>query len=96
VADGRSEDNSIIMFSVNTLETLELFRGDTVMVKGKRKKSTILIVLSDDDLDDGHARLNAVARGNLSVEAGDIVSVAPCPSIQYVRPILVVYLAILC
>ena len=66
------------------METLQLFRGDTVLVKGKKRKDTVLIVLADDDLDDGSARMNRVIRHNLRVKHGDIVTVHPCPDIKYV------------
>lgn len=67
------------------METLQLFRGDTVLVKGKKRKDTVLIVLADDDLDDGSARVNRVVRHNLRIKLGDIMTVHPCPDIKYVR-----------
>ena len=84
VTDAVNDDNSIIALSNNTMETLQLFRGDTVLVKGKKRKDTVLIVLADDDLDDGSARINRVVRHNLRVKHGDIISVHPCPDIKYV------------
>lgn len=66
------------------METLQLFRGDTVLVKGKKRKDTVLIVLADDDLDDGSARINRVVRHNLRVKHGDVITVHPCPDIKYV------------
>ena len=66
------------------MDNLQLFRGDTVLVKGKKRKDTVLIVLADDDLDDGSARMNRVVRHNLRVKHGDIVTVHPCPDIKYV------------
>jgi transitional endoplasmic reticulum ATPase len=51
VTDATTDDNSILALSNNTMETLQLFRGDTVLVKGKKRKDTVLIVLADDDLD---------------------------------------------
>lgn len=85
VTDAVSDDNSVIALSNNTMETLQLFRGDTVLVKGKKRKDTVLIVLADDDLDDGSARINRVVRHNLRVKHGDIITVHPCPDIKYVR-----------
>lgn len=84
VTDAVNDDNSIIALSNNTMETLQLFRGDTVLVKGKKRKDTVLIVLADDDLDDGSARMNRVVRHNLRVKHGDIVTVHACPDIKYV------------
>lgn len=88
VTDAVNDDNSVIALSNNTMETLQLFRGDTVLVKGKKRKDTVLIVLDDPELDDGSARMNRVIRHNLRVKHGDIVTVHPCPDIKYVgRPI---------
>ncbi|KAF3483361.1 uncharacterized protein GIQ15_02685 [Arthroderma uncinatum] len=53
VTDAVNDDNSVIALSNNTMETLQLFRGDTVLVKGKMRRDTVLIVLADDELDDG-------------------------------------------
>lgn len=71
------------------METLQLFRGDTVLVKGKKRKDTVLIVLADDDLDDGSARINRVVRHNLRVKHGDVITIHPCPDIKYVRVIII-------
>lgn len=84
MTDAVNDDNSIIALSNNTMETLQLFRGDTVLVKGKKRKDTVLIVLADDDLDDGSARINRVVRHNLRVKHGDIITVHACPDIKYV------------
>lgn len=87
VTDATNDDNSIIALSNNTMETLQLFRGDTVLVKGKKRKDTVLIVLADDDLDDGSARMNRVVRHNLRVKHGDVVTVHACPDIKYVSAV---------
>jgi transitional endoplasmic reticulum ATPase len=87
VTDATSDDNSVISLSNNTMEALGLFRGDTVMVKGKKRKDTVLIVMIDDELDDGSARINRVARHNLRVKHGDIITVHPCPDIKYAKRI---------
>ena len=50
------------------MKTLQLSRGDVALVKGKKRKDTILIVLLDDKLDDGFARINRVGRNNLRVK----------------------------
>ena len=66
------------------MDTLQLFRGDAVLVRGKKRKDTVLIVLSDDELDEGSVRLTRVARHNLRVKHGDVVTIHPCPDIKYV------------
>lgn len=93
VTDATTDDNSILALSNNTMETLQLFRGDTVLVKGKKRKDTVLIVLADDDLDDGSVRMNRVVRHNLRVKLGDVVTVNPCPDIKYAKRIAVLPMA---
>ncbi|KKK18157.1 cell division cycle protein, partial [Aspergillus ochraceoroseus] len=83
VTDAVNDDNSIISLSNNTMDALQLFRGDTVLVRGKKRKETALIVLADDDLDDGSARINRVVRHNLRVKHGDMITVHACPDIKY-------------
>lgn len=58
VDDATNDDNSVITLSNATMEALQLFRGDTVLVKGKKRRDTVLIVLADDDVEDNKARVN--------------------------------------
>ncbi|KAI9316213.1 transitional endoplasmic reticulum ATPase [Dichotomocladium elegans] len=83
VDDATNDDNSVITLSNATMEALQLFRGDTVLVKGKKRRDTVLIVLADDDVEDNKARVNKVVRNNLRIRLGDIVSIHPCPDIKY-------------
>ncbi|CDK29735.1 unnamed protein product [Kuraishia capsulata CBS 1993] len=75
------------------MELLQLFRGDTVLVKGKKRKETVLIVLADDDMEDGVARVNRVVRNNLRIRLGDIITIHPCPDIKYATRISVLPIA---
>lgn len=66
------------------MEELELFRGDTVLLKGKRGRETVCIVVANDDItDNGTLRMNKVVRKNLRVRLADIVSVLPCAEVPY-------------
>lgn len=58
VDDAVNDDNSIISMSNNTMEKLGLFRGDTVLVRGKKRRDTVLIVLADDTCEDTKVRVN--------------------------------------
>ncbi|ONH66338.1 Cell division control protein 48 [Cyberlindnera fabianii] len=93
VDDAVNDDNSIISMTSNTMEKLQLFRGDTVLVKGKKRKDTVLIVMVDDEMDDGAVRVNRVVRNNLRVRLGDIVTVHPCAEIKYATRISVLPIA---
>ncbi|CAH3154289.1 unnamed protein product [Porites evermanni] len=65
------------------MEELQLFRGDTVLIKGKKRRDTVCIVLSDESVPDDRIRMNRVVRRNLRVRLGDIVSVQACPEVKY-------------
>ena len=58
VDDATNDDNSVISMNTATMEKLQLFRGDTVLVKGKKRKDTVLIVLADDTCDETKIRVN--------------------------------------
>lgn len=83
VEEAIEDENSILAMSAGTLDKLNLFRGDIVVVKGKKRKDTVLIVMLDAELADGVARLNRVARNNLRVRIGDVVTVHACADIKY-------------
>ena len=83
VDEAANADNSVISLHTHTMEKLQLFRGDTVLVKGKKRKDTVLVVLADDSCDENKVRVNKVVRSNLRVRLGDIVSVHPCSDIKY-------------
>ncbi|KNZ56827.1 cell division cycle protein 48 [Puccinia sorghi] len=86
-----SDDNSVATLNPATMETLSLFRGDTIIVRGKKRKDTVLIVLSSDDVDEGKIQMNKdqitgslpVARNNLRIKLGDVCNVHPCHDIKY-------------
>jgi transitional endoplasmic reticulum ATPase len=87
VEEATQDDNSVVALHPETMEKLQLFRGDTVLVKGKRRKDTVCIVLSDDTVDQNKIRMNKVVRTNLRVRLADIVSVHPCPDVSYGKKI---------
>ncbi|KAK6013325.1 ATPase, AAA family, partial [Ostertagia ostertagi] len=79
------DDNSIIALSQAKMDELALFRGDTVVLKGKKRKETVAIVLADDNCSNDKIRMNRVVRHNLRVRLGDVVSVTAAPNIGYGR-----------
>ena len=40
VDESTSDDNSVAQLNPATMETLQLFRGDTIIVRGKKRKDT--------------------------------------------------------
>merc|ERR1719432_726198 len=83
VEEALNDDNSVISLSQAKMEELNMFRGDNVLIKGKKRKDTVCIVLADENLEDSKIRLNKVVRKNLRVRLGDIVSVHACGDVPY-------------
>jgi len=83
VTDSAQDDNSVVTVSSAKLEELELFRGDTVMLKGRRRKETVAICLADDACPDGQIMMNRVTRNNLRVKTGDVVTINSYTDIKY-------------
>jgi transitional endoplasmic reticulum ATPase len=76
-------DNSCVMLSMAKMEELGLFRGDTVLIKGKKKHDTICIAIADEQTDDNKIRINKVVRKNLRIKLGDVVSVHNAGEVPY-------------
>jgi len=83
VDDATNDDNSVISLSPAKMEQLELFRGDTVLVKGKKGRDTVCIVLADETCDDSMVRMNKVVRKNLRIRLSDVVTVTACGDVPY-------------
>lgn len=41
VEEAVNDDNSVVALSQDKMDELQLFRGDTVLLKGKRRKETV-------------------------------------------------------
>jgi len=77
VDDALGDDNSVVYISQEKMTELELFSGDTAIIKGRRKRDTCCIVLAaedGDDLPNEKIRMNKVVRSNLRVRLGDVIS----------------------
>jgi transitional endoplasmic reticulum ATPase len=83
VEEAVNDDNSVVALSPAKMDELSLFRGDNVLLKGKKRKDTVCIVLSDPDLEDGKVRMNKTVRKNLRIRLGDVITVSPCGDVPY-------------
>ncbi|RWS27496.1 transitional endoplasmic reticulum ATPase-like protein, partial [Leptotrombidium deliense] len=83
VEEAVNDDNSVVALSQAKMDELQLFRGDTVLLKGKKRKETVCIVLSDETCQNDKIRMNRCVRNNLRVRLGDIVSIQQCPDVKY-------------
>lgn len=83
VDEALNDDNSAVSMHPAKMDALQLFRGDTILIKGKKRRDTICIVLGDEQCEEPKIRMNKVVRANLRVRLGDIVSVHQCPDVKY-------------
>jgi len=87
VEETANDDNSCVSLSQAKMDELGLFRGDTVLLKGKKRKETVCIVLSDETVSNEKIRMNRVVRNNLRIRLGDIVAISACPDVKYGKKI---------
>ncbi|XP_047074132.1 cell division cycle protein 48 homolog [Lolium rigidum] len=85
VEEATTDDNSICNLHPATMDELSIFKGDLVLLKGKRRRATVCIVIPDDTCEEHKLRINKVARSNLRVRIADVVSVHLCPDAKYGR-----------
>lgn len=98
-------DNSIIVIPHGYLDEEELYRGDTVLVRGNKRRETVLSISVDDVLDESGKRLveeeidpgtvwlNRVARQNLRVRVGDSVTVTNAATTKYAKRVAILPIA---
>jgi len=87
VDESRNDDNSVICLSAAKMDELNFFRGDTVLIKGKKGRDTVCVVLADEDTEDVNVRMNKVVRKNLRVRLGDVVSITASDDVPYCKKV---------
>ena len=65
VDDSVSDDHSTVTISPKKMEELNLFGGDSVLLKGKKRKDTVAVVVSDEEISDNKLGMSKVVRSNL-------------------------------
>ena len=73
--DSLVDDDGAILMNDNTMDRLGIFPGDSVLVKGKENKHTVLVCISDVVCEESKVRLNGGSRKNLAVIPGDVVDI---------------------
>jgi len=63
--DSLVEEFSSVTISPAKMEELKLFAGDTVLLKGKKRKETVAVVNPDESASDNKVRITKVMRSNL-------------------------------
>jgi transitional endoplasmic reticulum ATPase len=81
------DDNSCVYISQEKMDQLELFRGENVLIKGKKRHFTVCVVLDDEALPNDIVRVNKVARRNLRCKLGDIISIHRADDLEYLKAV---------
>ncbi|BFU22602.1 transitional endoplasmic reticulum ATPase, putative [Entamoeba histolytica] len=74
-ADKVGDSICTVYISINKSTELELFRGETILLKGKRRKETVCLVEVLEDYPDNHIQTSRVTRNNLHVKLGDVITI---------------------
>lgn len=65
VDDSIDDDHSTVTIDAAKMEELGLFNGDTVLLKGKKRKTTVAAVNSDESIAVSRVQMTKVVRSNL-------------------------------
>lgn len=81
VEDSPQDDNSVVELTQAKMDELKIFKGDAVILRGKKRKETVCIALTNEaeEAKDMHILMNKTVRRNLRVRIGDTISVHPVP-----------------
>jgi len=63
------------------MKELDILHGDTVILRGNRRKMCPAVAIKDVDLEEGKIRMNKCIRKNLRVNLGEMVAVKPMTDI---------------
>ena len=88
VENPSNDDNSICLMNEKKMKELEIYNGDPVLVKGKRRNKTLLIAIRENNLDEQKVAFNKVVRNNLKTKLGDlctVTSVNECPNLKKIH-----------
>ena len=57
------------------MQELKIFKGDSIFIRGKKRKETLVVALIDNKFEEGKIRMNKTIRKNLRVRLGDVVQI---------------------
>jgi transitional endoplasmic reticulum ATPase len=89
VEDALTDDHSSIAISSSKMDELGLFSGDTVLIKGKKRKETVAVVNSDDNVPTNGIRMTKVLRSNIRVRLSDSVTITALPDVKFAKSVTV-------
>jgi transitional endoplasmic reticulum ATPase len=78
------DDNTTVEMTQAKMDELNIFMGDNVILKGKKRKETLATVVrcEDETCKDSEIRTNRCIRNNLRVGMGDTIMVKPAGDVS--------------
>lgn len=89
VDDSITDDHSTVAMNSDRMEELGLFSGDTVLLKGKKRRDTIAVVNSDDGVLETRIQMTKVTRSNLRLRLSDPVKIEAMPDVKFAKSVQV-------
>lgn len=65
VDDSNTDDHSTVAVDPIKMEELGLFSGDTVLLRGKKRKTTVAVITADENVSSSRIKMTKVVRSNL-------------------------------
>jgi len=87
--DSLTDDHSTVAMNSERMEELGLFSGDTVLLRGKKRRDTIAVVSSDDSVLETRMQMTKVMRSNLRLRLSDPVRVEAFPDVKFAKSVQV-------
>ena len=87
--DSVTDDHSTVAMNSERMEELGLFSGDTVLLKGKKRRDTIAVVSSDDSVLETRIQMTKVMRSNLRLRLSDPVKIQAFPDVKFAKSVQV-------
>jgi transitional endoplasmic reticulum ATPase len=83
VEEAATNDVSVFALHQATMDRLSIYKGDVVLLKGKRHRNTVCLALPDEGCPEHTLQIGWAARSNLRVRLADVVSVHACHDARY-------------
>lgn len=90
IDDSTSDDHSTIAVHPDKMKELKLFSGDTVLLRGKKRRSTLAVVVGDEAVGQARIQMTKVVRANLRARLGDVVTISELEDVRSAKSVSVV------
>jgi len=77
------DDHSSVHLSAAKMDELGIFHGDTVVLRGKKRREVLCNAYHDENAPDDRIRVPKAARTDIRVRLGDIINVRAEPDVKY-------------